>query len=259
MNRVRAKKGLGQHFLKDRNIASRIADSLTGEGYNSVIEIGPGMGILTGFLLERNFKDFRVIEIDNESVHFLEANFPQLTNIIRGDFLVLDIDSLFQEKVGVIGNFPYNISTQILFKVLEHRDKIIEVTGMLQKEVAERICAGPGSKTYGILSVLLQAFYNIEYLFTVSEGVFSPPPKIKSGVVRLRRNEIRNLGCNEILFKKVVKACFNQRRKTLRNSVRAVFELRSEECPLFHLRPEQLTVNQFVDLTNWIEENLNGK
>lgn len=259
MNRVRAKKGLGQHFLKDRNIAARIADSLTGEGYNSVIEIGPGMGILTGFLLERNFKDFRVIEIDNESVHFLEANFPQLTNIIRGDFLVLDIDSLFQEKVGVIGNFPYNISTQILFKVLEHRDKIIEVTGMLQKEVAERICAGPGSKTYGILSVLLQAFYNIEYLFTVSEGVFSPPPKIKSGVVRLRRNEIRNLGCNEILFKKVVKACFNQRRKTLRNSVRAVFELRSEKYPLFHLRPEQLTVNQFVDLTNWIEENLNGK
>lgn len=259
MNRVRAKKGLGQHFLKDRNIASRIADSLTGEGYNSVIEIGPGMGILTGFLLERNFKDFRVIEIDNESVHFLEANFPQLTNIIRGDFLVLDIDSLFQEKVGVIGNFPYNISTQILFKVLEHRDKIIEVTGMLQKEVAERICAGPGSKTYGILSVLLQAFYNIEYLFTVSEGVFSPPPKIKSGVVRLRRNEIRNLGCNEILFKKVVKACFNQRRKTLRNSVRAAFELNSEEYPLFHLRPEQLTVNQFVDLTNWIEENLNGK
>jgi 16S rRNA (adenine1518-N6/adenine1519-N6)-dimethyltransferase len=259
MNNVRAKKGLGQHFLKDRNIASRIADSLTGKGYDSVIEIGPGMGILTGFLLERNFKDFRVIEIDNESVHFLEANFPQLINIIRGDFLALDIDSLFQEKVGVIGNFPYNISTQIFFKVLEHRNKIIEVTGMLQKEVAERICAGPGSKTYGILSVLLQAFYNIEYLFTVSESVFSPPPKVKSGVVRLRRNEIINLGCNEVLFKKVVKACFNHRRKTLRNSVRAVFELRSEEYPQFHLRPEQLSVNQFVDLTNWIEENLKRK
>ena len=259
MNKVRAKKGLGQHFLKDRNIAARIANSLTGKGYDSVIEIGPGMGILTGFLLERNFKDFWVIEIDNESVHYLEASFPQLINIIRGDFLVLDIDSLFQEKVGVIGNFPYNISTQILFKILEHRDKIIEVTGMLQKEVAERICAGPGSKKYGILSVLLQAFYNIEYLFTVSEGVFSPPPKVKSAVVRLRRNEIRNLGCNEVLFKKVVKASFNQRRKTLRNSVRAVFELRSDEYHLFHLRPEQLSVNQFVDLTNWIEENLTGK
>jgi 16S rRNA (adenine1518-N6/adenine1519-N6)-dimethyltransferase len=259
MNKVRAKKGLGQHFLKDKNVASRIAGSLTGEGYDSVLEIGPGMGILTGFLLERNFKDFRVIEIDNESVHYLEANFPQLTNIIRGDFLVSDIDTLFQEKVGVIGNFPYNISTQILFKVLEHRDKITEVTGMLQKEVAERICAGPGSKTYGILSVLLQAFYNIEYLFTVSEDVFAPPPKVKSGVIRLIRNEIRTLGCNEVLFKKVVKACFNQRRKTLRNSVRAAFELRSEEYPLFHLRPEQLSVNQFVDLANWIEENLREK
>jgi 16S rRNA (adenine1518-N6/adenine1519-N6)-dimethyltransferase len=256
MKKVRAKKSLGQHFLKDRNIALRIADSLTGEGYDSVIEIGPGMGILTGFLLERNFKDFRVIEIDNESVHYLETSFPKLTNIIRGDFLVLDIDSLFQDKLGVIGNFPYNISTQILFKVMEHRDKIIEVTGMLQKEVAERICAGPGSKTYGILSVLLQSFYDIEYLFTVSEGVFSPPPKVKSGVIRLRRNNIKNLQCDEVLFVKVVKACFNQRRKMLRNSVKAVFVLRSEECPLFHLRPEQLSVNQFVYLTNWIEENL---
>jgi 16S rRNA (adenine1518-N6/adenine1519-N6)-dimethyltransferase len=258
MNKVRAKKSLGQHFLKDRNIAARIADSLTGEGYDSVIEIGPGMGILTGFLLERNFRDFRVIEIDNESVHFLEDNFPQLKNIIRGDFLQSDLDSMFHEKFGVIGNFPYNISTQILFKVLEHRDKIAEVTGMLQKEVAERICAGPGSKTYGILSVLLQAYYNIEYLFTVSEEVFSPPPKVKSGVIRLRRNGIINLGCNEVLFKRVVKACFNQRRKTLRNSVRAVFELRSEDYPLFHLRPEQLSVDQFIDLTNWIEGNLKG-
>jgi 16S rRNA (adenine1518-N6/adenine1519-N6)-dimethyltransferase len=259
MYKVRAKKGLGQHFLKDRNIAARIVDSLSGEGYESVIEIGPGMGILTGFLLERNFKDFRVVEIDNESVHYLEANFPQITSIIKGDFLVLDIDSMFPAKFAVIGNFPYNISTQILFKVLDHRDKIIEVTCMLQKEVAERICTGPGSKTYGILSVLLQAFYNIEYLFTVSEDVFSPPPKVKSGVIRLRRNEIKNLECNEVLFKKVVKACFNQRRKTLRNSVRAVFELKSEEHPLFHLRPEQLSVMQFISLTNWIEGNLKDK
>jgi 16S rRNA (adenine1518-N6/adenine1519-N6)-dimethyltransferase len=259
MNKVRAKKSLGQHFLKDRNIAARISDSLTGKGYDSVIEIGPGMGILTGFLLERNFKDFRVIEIDNESVYFLENKFPQLLNIVRGDFLQMDLDSMFQNKLGVIGNFPYNISTQILFKVLDHRDKVIEVTCMLQKEVAERICAGPGSKTYGILSVLLQAYYNIEYLFTVSEDVFSPPPKVKSGVVRLRRNEITNLDCKEVLFTKVVKACFNQRRKTLRNSVRAVFELRTEDYPLFHLRPEQLSVNQFVNLTNWIEENLKVK
>jgi 16S rRNA (adenine1518-N6/adenine1519-N6)-dimethyltransferase len=259
MNKVRAKKSLGQHFLKDRDIAARIADSLTGEGYDSVIEIGPGMGILTGFLLERNFDDFRVIEIDYESVHYLETHFPKLTHIIRGDFLLLDIDSMFKEKVGVIGNFPYNISTQILFKVLNHRDKIVEVTGMLQKEVAERICAGPGSKTYGILSVLLQAFYNIEYLFTVPETVFSPPPNVKSGVIRLRRNATISLNCNEILFAKVVKACFNQRRKTLRNSVRAVFELRSNEYHLFHLRPEQLSVIQFVSLTNWIEENLAGK
>jgi 16S rRNA (adenine1518-N6/adenine1519-N6)-dimethyltransferase len=259
MNRVQAKKSLGQHFLKDKIIASRIADSLTGEGYDSVIEIGPGMGILTVFLLARNFSDFRVIEIDNESVHYLEANFPQLKNIIRGDFLVLDIDAEFKGKLGVIGNFPYNISTQILFKVLDHRDKIIEVAGMLQKEVAERICAGPGSRTYGILSVLLQAYYDIEYLFTVSEDVFSPPPKVKSGVIRLRRNLIRNLDCNEVLFRKVVKASFNQRRKTLRNSVRAVFELRTEDYPLFHLRPEQLSVDQFVDLTNWIEKNLKEK
>jgi 16S rRNA (adenine1518-N6/adenine1519-N6)-dimethyltransferase len=258
MNKVRAKKSLGQHFLKDRNIAARIADSLTGKGYDSVIEIGPGMGILTGILLERNFKDFRVIEIDNEAVHFLEDNFPQLKNIIRGDFLESDLDSMFPGRFGVIGNFPYNISTQILFKVLEHRDKIEEVTGMFQKEVAERICAGPGSKTYGILSVLLQAYYNIEYLFTVSEEVFSPPPKVKSGVIRLRRNGITNLGCNEVLFKRVVKASFNQRRKTLRNSVRAVFELRSEDYPLFHLRPEQLSVDQFIDLTIWIERNLKG-
>jgi 16S rRNA (adenine1518-N6/adenine1519-N6)-dimethyltransferase len=256
MNKVRAKKGLGQHFLKDRNIAARIAESLTGEGYDSVIEIGPGMGILTGFLLERHFTDFRVIEIDNESVHYLETSFPKLKNIIRGDFLTMDIESQFTESLGVIGNFPYNISTQILFKVLDHKEKIREVTGMFQKEVAERICSGPGSKAYGILSVLLQAFYNTEYLFTVSEDVFSPPPKVKSGVIRLRRNEIKRLECNEVLFKKVVKACFNQRRKMLRNSVRAVFELRSVENPLFHLRPEQLSVNQFVSLTNWIEENL---
>lgn len=252
--RVYAKKNLGQHFLKDTAIAKRIADSLTGVGYDTVLEIGPGMGVLTGFLTERNFSDFRVIEIDNESVHYLKENFPEL-NVITGDFLSMDIENVFPGKMGIIGNFPYNISTQILFKVLKHREKVIEIAGMLQKEVAERICAGPGSKTYGIMSVLLQAFYKTEYLFTVSEHVFSPPPKVKSGVIRLVRNDVTNLGCDETLFIRVVKAAFNQRRKTLRNSVRSAFELMREDYPEFGLRPEQLSVSQFIHLTNWIEEN----
>jgi len=255
MNRVQPKKNLGQHFLKDTAIARRIADSLTGEGYSSVLEIGPGMGVLTGFLLERGFADFRVIEIDNESVHYLHANFPGLKTIITGDFLSMDIDVYYPGKLAIIGNFPYNISTQIFFKVLRHRDKVVEIAGMLQKEVAERICAGPGSKTYGILSVLLQAFYRAEYLFTVSEHVFSPPPKVKSGVIRLVRNDVKGLECDEVLFVRVVKACFNQRRKTLRNSVRAAFELKKDDYPEFGLRPEQLSVDQFVKLTRWIDEN----
>lgn len=255
MGRVQPKKNLGQHFLKDMSIAGKIAGTLTGEGYDTVLEIGPGMGVLTGFLLERGFKDFRVIEIDNESVHYLMEHFPQLHNILRGDFLSMDIETEFNDKLAVIGNFPYNISTQILFKVLKHREKIVEIAGMLQKEVAERICAGPGSRTYGILSVLLQAFYTTEYLFTVSEHVFSPPPKVKSGVIRLIRNDVKNLDCDEILFVRVVKACFNQRRKTLRNSVRAAFELSRDDYHEFGLRPEQLSVGQFVELTKWIEEN----
>ncbi len=255
MSRVQPKKNLGQHFLTDTAIAGKIAASLTGEGYRSVLEIGPGMGILTGFLIERGFPDFRVIEIDNESVHYLAGHFPELRNIIRGDFLSMDIESVFTEKMAIIGNFPYNISTQILFKALKHRDQVVEISGMLQKEVSERICAGPGSKTYGILSVLLQAFYKTEYLFTVPEHVFSPPPKVKSGVIRLIRNDVKHLDCDEVLFFRVVKACFNQRRKTLRNSVRAAFELKREDYPEFGLRPEQLSVDQFVKLTNWIDEN----
>jgi 16S rRNA (adenine1518-N6/adenine1519-N6)-dimethyltransferase len=255
MGRVQPKKNLGQHFLKDKGIAEKIAGTLTGKEYTSVLEIGPGMGILTTYLVERKFPDFRVIEIDNESVHYLKKNFPGLKEIIRGDFLNLDIDAYFPSKMAVIGNFPYNISSQILFKVLKHRDKIIEVCGMLQKEVAERICAPPGSKTYGIMSVLLQAFYTTEYLFTVPEHVFAPPPKVKSGVIRLRKNQVTDLGCDEALFIKVVKACFNQRRKTLRNSVKAVFNLRREDYEKFGLRPEQLSVNQFIDLTRWISEN----
>ena len=254
-SRVFPKKNLGQHFLKDKTIARKIADSLTGSGYNTVLEIGPGMGVLTGYLLERGFNDFHVIEIDNESVHYIRENFPELNNIITGDFLSLEIDKYFSDKIAIIGNFPYNISTQIFFKVLKHRDKVVEIAGMLQKEVAERICAGPGSKTYGILSVLLQAFYTTEYLFTVSEHVFSPPPKVKSGVIRLIRNDVRKLECDEALFFRVVKACFNQRRKTLRNSVRAAFELKRDDYHEFGLRPEQLSVDQFVKLTGWIDEN----
>ncbi len=255
MGHVYPKKNLGQHFLRDQGVARKIAETLTGRGYQSVLEVGPGMGILTKFLIERRFQDFRVIEIDHESVHYLKENFPDLKEIIRGDFLTMDIDSHFTEKLAVIGNFPYNISTQILFRVLQNRDKIAEVCGMLQKEVAERICAGPGSKTYGIISVLLQAFYTAEYLFTVSEHVFSPPPKVKSGVIRLIRNEVKNLDCDEALFVRVVKAGFNQRRKTLRNSIRSAFELKREDYKEFSLRPEQLSVAQFVDMTKWIEEN----
>jgi len=254
--RVFPKKNLGQHFLKDKSIARKIAETLTGTGYSSVLEIGPGMGVLTEYLLERGFDDFRVIEIDNESVHYLNENYPELKNIITGDFLSMDIDQYFEGKMAIIGNFPYNISTQIFFKVLKHKEKVVEISGMLQKEVAERICAGPGSKTYGILSVLLQAFYKTEYLFTVSEHVFSPPPKVKSGVIRLTRNKVEQLGCDEKLFTRVVKACFNQRRKTLRNSVRAAFDLKRDDYHEFGLRPEQLSVDQFVQLTNWIAENM---
>ncbi len=256
MSSVYPKKNLGQHFLKDKGIAQRISASLTGEGYNSVLEIGPGMGILTEFIIRREFPDFSVIEIDNESVHYLGEKFPELKHIITGDFLTFDVDANYNGKLAIIGNFPYNISSQILFRVLKYREKIAEVCGMLQKEVAERICAKPGSKTYGILSVLIQAFYSAEYLFSVSNKVFSPPPKVLSGVIRLRRNETISLDCNETLFIKVVKGCFNQRRKTLKNSVRAAFDLKTFDYHDFHLRPEQLSVNQFVELTNWIESNL---
>ena len=256
MEKVRPKKALGQHFLKDESIARQISDTLTGSGYESVLEIGPGMGILTKFLMERGFNDFRVIEIDNESVGFLKSHIPDLDKIITGDFLRLDLDAFFPGKMAIIGNFPYNISSQILFKVLQHRDKVVEVCGMFQKEVAERICAGPGSRTYGILSVLVQAFFTTEYLFTVSEQVFAPPPKVKSGVIRLVRNEVTHLDCDEALFLRVVKACFNQRRKMLRNSVRAAFELKRDYYADFTLRPEQLSVEQFVRLTQWIDQNM---
>jgi 16S rRNA (adenine1518-N6/adenine1519-N6)-dimethyltransferase len=255
MSRIQAKKNIGQHFLKDKGIAAMIAGALSGDGYESVLEVGPGMGILTQYLIERNFPDFRAIEIDNESFFYLKEKFPELKQIIRGDFLTMDIGSFFKGKLAIVGNFPYNISTQILFKSLDNRDIVAEICGMFQKEVAERICAPPGSRTYGILSVLIQAFYSAEYLFTVPEHVFSPPPKVKSGVIRLKRNNVSRLGCDEALFFRVVKASFNQRRKTLRNSVRAAFTLRNENNEDFGLRPEQLSVEKFVSLTNWIENN----
>lgn len=255
MIQVRPKKNLGQHFLNDLPTAERIVDTLTYDGYDSVLEVGPGMGVLTDILLKKDISDFRVIEIDNESYYYLRDKYPDFKSIIRGDFLTMDISSSFGGKLAIIGNFPYNISSQILFKALDYKDEVVELCGMFQKEVAERICAAPGSKVYGILSVLLQAFYDTEYLFTVDEYLFTPPPKVKSGVVRLRRNGITDLGCDEKLFKSVVKSTFNQRRKTLRNSIRSAFDLKSDECAFFNLRPEQLSVAQFVELTNWIAGN----
>lgn len=255
MKNIRPKKRLGQHFLKDANIAAKIAGCLTGTGYESVLEIGPGTGMLTKSIIKRGFSDFRVVEIDREAAGYLETYLPDLKHIIIEDFLSLDIDGLFSGHLAVTGNFPYNISSQILFKILNHRHKITEVCCMLQKEVAERICASPGSRTYGILSVLIQAYYKTEYLFSVPPHVFYPVPKVVSGVIRLTRNDVKELDCNESLFFRVVKACFNQRRKTLRNSVRAEFRLESDEFPDFHLRPEQLSVDKFISLTNWIGNN----
>jgi len=256
---VRAKKYLGQHFLTDKNIAKDIVDSLKATNLEMVLELGPGMGVLTNFLLEN--KDFNtyVIEIDHESVNYLHQHYPQLQyRVIEGDFLHLDLpEKISSHPFALIGNFPYNISSQIFFKVLENKELIPEVVCMLQKEVAQRISAKPGSKTYGILSVFLQAWYNIEYLFEVPPYVFNPPPKVQSAVIRLTANERKELGCNEKLFFKVVKQAFNQRRKMLRNSIKS-FSPRIEELDavLLTRRPEQLSVNEFIDLTNNIERLL---
>ncbi|MDO5104402.1 16S rRNA (adenine(1518)-N(6)/adenine(1519)-N(6))-dimethyltransferase RsmA [Capnocytophaga sp.] len=256
METVKAKKYLGQHFLKDLNIAQKIAETLSLSGYSKVLEIGPGMGVLTQFLLRKE-TETHVIEIDKESVGYLQKNFPSLQNrIISGDFLKFDILSYFQsEPFAVIGNFPYNISSQIVFRTLELRDYIPEFSGMFQKEVAERICEKPGTKTYGILSVLTQAFYEAEYLFTVSENVFNPPPKVKSGVLRLQRKENYRLDCDEKKFFSVVKTAFNQRRKTLRNSLKQY--LTNEETKqhkIFDKRPEQLSWQDFIHITQMISE-----
>jgi len=255
MEKVIPKKHLGQHFLKDEQIASNIADTLSYNGYDDVLEIGPGMGVLTKYLLDKDINTF-VIEIDNESVAYLDKNYPKLHGkIISKDFLKYNINEVFNGKqFAIIGNFPYNISTQIVFKTLELRNQIPEFAGMFQKEVAERICEKKGTKTYGILSVLVQAFYDAEYLFTVNEDVFVPPPKVKSGVLRLKRKENFNLPCSEKLFFTVVKTAFQQRRKTLRNSLKTLSLSETlREDDVLNLRPEQLDYHQFIALTQKIE------
>lgn len=257
MDKVKAKKHLGQHFLKDESIAKDIADTLTLNGYTKVLEIGPGMGVLTKYILDKPIETY-VIEIDTESVEYLNAHYPKLHGkIISEDFLRYHIAKDFgDDPFAIIGNFPYNISTQIVFRTLELRDRIPEFSGMFQKEVAQRICEKKGSKTYGILSVLVQAFYNAEYLFTVDEHVFNPPPKVKSGVLRLIRKENYHLPVDEKLFFAVVKMAFNQRRKTLRNSLKTYNLSDSlKEDTIFDLRPEQLSVEQFIDLTQKIAAN----
>lgn len=255
MNSVRAKKHLGQHFLNDKNAAKRIADALNPDlGFTQVLEVGPGMGVLSDFLLQKEEYETFLIDIDDESIEFLQDKYPQLgPRLIHGDFLNLDFSQYFGEKMAVIGNYPYNISSQILFKILEERDRVVQMAGMFQKEVAERCVAKPGSKEYGILSVFLQAYYHVEYLFTVKAGAFNPPPKVLSGVMRMTRNAVAQLDCDEKLFWKVVKAGFNQRRKTLRNSLSGVVPKdKMTDNPLYELRAERLTVADYVTLTNEI-------
>jgi 16S rRNA (adenine1518-N6/adenine1519-N6)-dimethyltransferase len=268
---VRAKKALGQHFLTDLSIAQRIADALLVpspgmediEGATPVLEVGPGMGVLSQYMLKRPEVALKLVEIDSESVEYLLIHFPEVNgNLIEADFLKLKLEKFFPGKFCIIGNFPYNISSQIFFKVLDYKEQVPQVVCMIQKEVAERIAEKPGTKTYGILSVLLQAWYDIEYLITVGEGAFNPPPKVKSAVIRLVRNSRTDLGCDEGLFKTVVKTGFNQRRKTLRNSLKPLIKAKAERegwteeqltafisDPVFELRPERLSVEDFISLT----------
>ena len=256
MNQVRPKKFLGQHFLTDLKIASDIADTVDACPDIPVLEVGPGMGVMTQFLLTKN-REFKVVEIDRESVPYLQEHFSQLgEGIIEADFLKMDLQKVFDGRQFVLtGNYPYNISSQIFFKMLENKDLIPCCTGMIQKEVAERMASGPGSKVYGVLSVLIQAWYDVDYLFTVHETVFNPPPKVKSAVVRLTRNSKQTLGCNEKLFRRIVKSVFTMRRKMMRNGMRQILP---KDCPLladpiFNKRPEQLSVEEFIDLTNRVE------
>lgn len=253
---VRPKKHLGQHFLKNEAIAKDIAESLQPGDYNQVVEIGPGMGVLTQFLLNGD-NEVYVVELDTESVSYLKGHFDmRYDHIIEGDFLKLNLQDTFKENIAVIGNFPYNISSQIVFKVLENRDMIPQMAGMFQKEVAERIVAGPGSKTYGIISVLTAAYYEREYLFTVDKEEFNPPPKVQSGVIRLVRKENYTLPCDEKMFKTVVKTAFNQRRKTLRNALKPLgIPEELKESELLSKRAEQLGLEDFIYLTKTLKQS----
>ena len=259
MGLVKPKKFLGQHFLKDLGIAQDIADTVDTCPDLPILEVGPGMGVLTQFLMKKQ-REVKVVELDFESVAYLKENFSALEgNIIEYDFLKLKLENLFEGKPFVLtGNYPYNISSQIFFKMLDYKDLIPCCTGMIQKEVAERIAAAPGSKTYGILSVLIQAWYKVEYLFPVHEHEFNPPPKVKSAVIRMTRNDTTDLGCDEKLFKQIVKTTFNQRRKTLRNSISSILDKSPplSADPIFNKRPEQLSVQEFVELTNQVKEAL---
>ena len=255
IDNVRAKKNLGQHFLVDTSIARNIVNSLSGD-YLDVLEVGPGMGALTSILLENDVYRLHVVEIDQESVAYLEQHLPQLRGRIwQENFLKMDFDKIFSQPFAIIGNFPYNISSQILFKILDEKDKVPEVVGMFQKEVAERIASAAGNKSYGILSVLLQAFYDIEYLFTVHENAFNPPPKVKSAVIRLKRNQVQHLDCDEKIFKQIVKTAFNQRRKMLRNSLKNIcFEEDFTKKRIFDQRPETLSVADFIYITQHVTD-----
>ncbi len=254
---VRAKKALGQHFLTDQSIAKTIVRSLTEGGVADVLEIGPGMGVLTQYLLQREDINLKLVELDGESVAYLLTHFPNMQGkLYEADYLRLDIHRLFPGPYRVIGNFPYNISSQIFFKILDDKDRVGEVVCMIQKEVAERIAEKPGTKTYGILSVLLQAWYDIEYIITVGSGAFAPPPKVQSAVIRLRRNNRESLGCDEKLFKQVVKTAFNQRRKTLRNALKPLLpEGFDSSAEVFDLRAEKLSVEDYVALTQMIAQS----
>ena len=256
MKHLIAKKSLGQHFLNDKDIAAKIVSSLQADGIRHVIEVGPGMGALTPFLLQEQRFDTRFVEVDHNAAEYLKRQFPCIKDkLVVADFLRHPLEAYFgHEPLAIIGNFPYNISSQIFFRILDHRSQVKEVVGMLQKEVAERIAAPPGSKTYGITSVLLQAFYNIEYLFTVHEHVFTPPPKVKSGVIRLIRNQVEALPCDEALFFRVVKTAFNQRRKMLGNSLKSLLPAGRAMNPVLSKRPEQLGVHDFIELTRFVSQ-----
>ena len=262
MPQVRPKKFLGQHFLTDLKVARNIADTVDACPDIPVLEVGPGMGVLTQFLLQKN-REIKVVELDRESVQFLKDNMSQLgDNIIENDFLEMDLKEVFQGKPFVLtGNYPYNISSQIFFKMLEYKDLIPCCTGMIQKEVAERMAAAPGSKTYGVLSILVQAWYDVEYLFTVHENVFNPPPKVKSAVIRLTRNSSQSLGCDERLFRRIVKTVFTMRRKMMRNGMKQILGAGHPmlQDSVFTRRPEQLSISEFIELTNRVEEAMKQK